>query len=111
MARRKKPESETKEQERCRKIKLQISDAYTRSEKTSWNRKMDNMNVMYERIRTIENLILDLQVQKMPLFDQLQQLREQMVQECIHPYDQLEVYPTHVECKFCGRKISLPKEQ
>ena len=108
MARRKKPENESDQQIRQRKIFEAISNFSDRSEKTSWNRKMDNMVKLIARMRPIEDQILALQHRKMPIFDDVQELRELMVAECVHPYQHLVLNEDHVLCKFCNRNIGLP---
>ncbi len=109
MARRKKPEEETLDETTTRRIKEEISNAANRSEKTSWNRKMDNMVKLLAALRPIEDKIIELQAKKIPLFDEIQALRLQMVNECIHPFEMLLINCDCVRCKFCDRRISLPK--
>ena len=109
MARRKKPDSETVEQSNERYILEYISNFSTRSDKTSWNRKIDNMVTLIARLKPIEDKILDIMLkEKQPILDEIQQLREVMLKECIHPYDNLILKSDHVHCKFCNRKIGIP---
>lgn len=110
MARRKKPENETVEQQRERRIAEEISNSFSRSEKTSWNRKMDNMVALLAKLQPIEDQIIELQAQKMPIIDEVQKLRTVMVNECIHPYEYLVIQQDHVLCKFCGKRLSLSDE-
>ena len=107
MARRKTPENETPDQKQERQIKETIANGPSRGEKVSWNRKMDNMVKLFAKITPIEEKILELMSEKQPLFDEIQQLRQTMVTECVHPYEYLVVKDTHVLCKFCNRKITL----
>ena len=109
MSRRKRPEEETTDETTERRYKDEIANAANRSEKTSWNRKMDNMVKLLSTLRPIEDQIIDLQAKKIPIFDEIQGLRLQMVKECIHPYEYLLIRDTHAVCKFCEKKISLPK--
>lgn len=109
MARRKKPEEETVGETTYRRVREEISNAANRSEKTSWNRKMDNMVKLLAALRPIEDQIIELQAKKIPLFDEIQLLRIQMVKECIHPFEYLIVKDTHVSCKFCEKNLSIPK--
>lgn len=111
MARRKTPENETPEEQNIRRIKEAIANAANRSEKTSWNRKLDNMVKYMARLRPIEEKIIDLQAEKMPIFDDIQKLRGIMVNECVHPYEYLEVHVDEgfTECKFCNRKVRIPE--
>jgi hypothetical protein len=111
MARRKAPENETAEQQHDRRIKEFVSNAANRSEKTSWNRKMDNMVKLMSNLRPIEEKIVELQAQKIPIFDEIQQLRQTMVQECVHPYEYLVVHDDYIVCKFCDKKIRIPDAQ
>ena len=108
MARKKKPENETVEQMKERKVFETISNAANRCEKTSWNRKLDNMVKILARLRPIEQRILDIiEKEKLPIQDEIQKLRETMVHDCVHPYEYLVMEDNHVRCKFCERKLSI----
>lgn len=108
MARRKKPETETVDETTQRHLKEVISNNANRSEKTSWNRKMDNMVKLLADLRPIEEQILVLIEKKTPIFDEIQLLRKEMVKDCVHPYEYVLVLSDHAVCKFCERKLSLP---
>lgn len=108
MARRKAPENETTKQQHERHIKEAIANNADRSEKTSWNRKMDNMVKLMSQLNPIEEQILELQAKKMPIFDEIQKLRTTMVNECVHPYEYLAIVDQYVVCKFCDKKIRIP---
>jgi len=110
MARRKRPENETPEETLIRQRLESVANSSTRSEKTSWNRKMDNMVKLIAVIRPIEEQILDLMAQKMPIMDDVTALRATMVKECIHPLDDLLYKDTHIVCKFCGTKLGIPND-
>ena len=110
MARQRKPKDETPEQARIRQMLESIANNSDRSEKTSWNRKMDNMVKLLGRLQPLEDQIAELEAQKIPILDEVQALRQLMVKECIHPYDHLTYFEDHVVCKFCNRKISVPRE-
>lgn len=108
MARTIKPEKETKEQAKERKILDSVANFSKRGEKTSWNRKQDKMVRLLATLQPIEDQIVELQAQKVPIFDEVQELRETMVEECVHPKEYLVLKEDHVLCKFCNRKISIP---
>lgn len=108
MARKKIPENETSDDRMVREVKDTIANHASRSEKTSWNRKMDNMVSLMAKLRPIEEQIIELQAEKFPIFDEIQTLRNVMVNECIHPYEYLEVAEDHVTCKFCNKNINKP---
>lgn len=108
MSRRKKNEGETEEQATERRLFEAVANTANRSDKTSWNRKMDNMVKILARLRPIEQQILDLQAEKMPIMDEISDLRATMVNECVHPYEFLVNMEDHVLCKFCNKRISKP---
>jgi len=110
MARRKKPEGETPEQAKERYILESIANHATRSEKTSWNRMMDNMVSLIATIKPIEDKILRLQAKKIPIVDEIQHLRKKMVRECVHPYDHIIYTDDAVLCKFCGNRLKVINE-
>lgn len=110
MAKRKKPENETEEQAKVRKILESIANHAERSEKTAWKRKNDNMQKLLDQLRPVEQKILDIIIdEKQPILDKIAELRNTMVKECIHPFDMLVMKDDgYVECKFCGRKLKVP---
>lgn len=85
-----------------------ISNFANRSEKTSWNRKRDNIEKFIGEIQPLEEEILSLMAKKIPIADKIQVLRNEMVENCIHPLDHLVLKDTHIECKFCNKEIGLP---
>jgi hypothetical protein len=105
MARRKKPENETTEDAEIRRIMETIAGAATRNEKVSWNRKLDNMEGLINKLRPLEDEITDLMAKKVPIMDQVSELRQDMVHDCIHPYTSLVFKDDYVECKFCYKKF------
>lgn len=107
MPRRKKPENETQEEALIRQELETIANTASRSEKTSWNRKMNNMVTLLAKLKPIEDEILELVAKKSVIFDEVQTLREVMKRECIHPFDQLVYKEDYAECKFCTRKVKL----
>ena len=111
MARKKLPDNETHEQAAVRKAIESIANNATRNEKVSWDRKMDNMVKLISKLRPIEDKIMDLMAQKLPLFDDISALRTEMVKECIHPSSHLvfkvdDDMGEYVECKFCDRRFT-----
>lgn len=110
MARLKKPDNETVEEAKIRHIKEYVSNFATRSEKTSWNRKQNNMEKLIDKLKPLEDAILEIIAQKHPLLDDMAVLRKQMVDSCIHPYDMLVVDGERALCKFCNKSITLPSD-
>lgn len=112
MSRRKKPEDETTEESKHRHLLEHIANFSSRSEKTSWNRKMDNMVKLLSKLPDIEDKIFEIMKnEKQPVLDEISELRRSMVFECIHPFEQLALHETHVVCKFCNRSFGIPNER
>jgi hypothetical protein len=107
MARRKKPEGETTEQTKTRRLLESIADNATRGEKVAWDRKMNNMVTLLAKLKPIEEKILDLMAEKTPIMDEIAALRHDMVRECTHPYTHLTQMGDVVLCKFCNRKFNV----
>lgn len=108
MARRKKPDNETQEQALARRTLESIADNATRSEKVSWDRKMDNMVTLLSKLKPIEEQIIDLMATKQPIIDEITALRREMVKECVHPFTHLVFQRDgSVQCKFCMKTIQV----
>lgn len=108
MARRKKPDNETKQETLTRRQLEIIADHATRNEKVAWDRKMDNMVTLLASLKPIEDQISDLLAQKAPIMDNIANLRSEMVKDCVHPYTHLVHKGDRIECKFCMTKLSVP---
>ena len=87
------------------KIINSIANKANRSEKTSWNRKMDNMVNLLSKLSPIEDKIIAAMNDKIPLEDEIQVLRGTMVNECVHPKEYLTIHNNFVECKFCNKRV------
>lgn len=109
MARKKKPENETDEQRRQRLVFESVANHANRSEKTSWNRKMDNMIKLIAKLRPIEEKILDIiKEEKNPIMDDINEVRKAMIKECVHPYEYLvEEDDGATKCRFCEKRIGI----
>ena len=106
MARKKKPENETMEQKDRRVLFEKIANTANRSEKTSWNRKMDNMVKLMARLSPVEEKILDIiKEEKNPILDDIAEVRKTMIVECVHPIEYLVEDGDIVRCRFCEKKI------
>lgn len=113
MARKKKPENETEEQRKQRLAFEAVANHANRSEKTSWNRKMDNMVKLIAKLRPVEQKILKIiQEEKTPIMDEIDEVRKMMIKECVHPFEYLvqdtdEKGREVIRCKFCEKRIGL----
>jgi L-lysine 2,3-aminomutase len=109
MARQPKPENETPEQAQERRLLEKIANTATRSEKTSWKRKRDNIEKEIEKLAPIESQIQELMAAKLPIVDKIAELRTEMVETCVHPFDLLVEHDGVVKCKFCERRFTVPE--
>ncbi len=108
MSRRKKPDDETLEEAQVRRTFESIADNATRGEKVSWDRKMDNMVTILAKLRPIEEQMMDLMAQKLPIMDEISILRAEMVRDCVHPYTHLATQADGtVNCKFCNKTFAV----
>ena len=101
--------NESPAQTKVRQQLEKVANHAPRSDKTSWNRKNENMGKLVEKIRPLEQAILGIIKRQTPLYDEIAVLREEMVRTCIHPYDLLIHKEDYIVCKFCNSKISIPK--
>ena len=84
-----------------------IAKATDKNERLAWIRKRKKMDDILAQLEPIEEGILKLMAQKQPILDELTELREIMVIDCVHPEDLLVHYGTHLLCKFCEKKIII----
>lgn len=84
-----------------------ITSRVPANELTSWKRMMRKMGTLIDDIRPIEDAILLLTAQKMPIFDKIQELRMEMIKICVHPKEHLVVQNRSVLCKFCDRRLQV----
>lgn len=108
MSRRKKPDDETPQNAELRRTFETIADNATRGEKVSWDRKMDNMRAIFDKLVPIEDQIMDLMVVKQKIMDEISLLRVEMVRDCVHPYTHLSLQNDGtVNCKFCNKTFAV----
>lgn len=111
MARRKAPANETTEEMEIRKEREDISNHATRSEKVSWERQFGNMQKLLEtKIQPLENKIIALMAEKSEYIDEMVAIRDELVRDCIHPFEHVVEHQDHpgiYTCKFCDKKVAL----
>lgn len=83
---------------------IKLSD---RSDRTSWKRKQKNIQKLIESVNVIEEEMQTMQASKQPLLDQILEIRNEMVDTCIHPEEFLVVHEGNVKCKFCEKVIRV----
>lgn len=102
------PVVDKERQERDLKNVANIKD---KNEKLSWTRRQKKIEVMVEEMQPIEDKIMALMTERQEVLDKIQELRRSMIKECIHPKNSLVHKDTHIECKFCNAKLSIPRER
>ena len=101
--------NETQTERTDRLFKESVSNHATRSEKTAWARKQSNLTKFVKtKVNPIEESVRDRQALLLPLYDEANEMRAEMVEFCIHPFDQLVVVDGGVLCRFCNKKLSKP---
>lgn len=86
-----------------------VAAHHGKNEKLAWKRKIKKMAGLIESVAVVEEEILTLVLKKQPTLDEIAILRAEMVKECIHPKDHLAHLDSYLLCKFCDRKISIPR--
>ncbi len=79
--------------------------------------KYNELKRLVEHVNNIENIVLKQLAEKQPLVDKLTEIRNEMIQMCIHPREyvtSIDVFADHavVRCSFCNKEvfIKLPQE-
>lgn len=109
MARRKRPTDISADELAEHKEKDAIANFATRGEKTAWQRQYENLEKLVRKLEPIEDKILSLTADKAKIIDELLILRKELVENCIHPFEVLEHHEGSVICKFCEKRMALPK--
>lgn len=108
MAKRKRPEDVTPEELAIHRAKDFISNHATRAEKTAWQRQHENLAKLVRKLAPIEDKMLDLINQKSKIIDEVMVLRKDLVEQCIHPFEDLVHHEGCIICKFCEKKMAIP---
>lgn len=93
---------EAKAQEEIEKV----SKFADKNQRLSWRRKQKRIEELVERIRPIEDEILELILKKQPIMDEIEEVRKKMLKECVHTADNLVHKGDHILCKFCNRRFN-----
>ena len=101
--------NETSEQRDGRIAKEAVANHATRSEKTAWARKQANLaKYVSNTVNPLEEEIRDKQAELIPLYDKVNEMRQDMISSCIHPFDMLVNVGEHCLCRFCNKKLAKP---
>lgn len=75
----------------------------------SWDSEVKVLETLVEKANELSDNLLLLREAQLLKIEEIMQLREVMVKDCIHPADHLVHFGTHIRCKFCETKLSIPK--
>lgn len=90
---------------------MRVAGVRDKNEKLSWTRKFKNLeSKVADELSPIEEQIAALLVKKNRLLDEIQEVRTELVKECVHPTSYLVHMGNHIQCKFCNAKLSIPRE-
>jgi hypothetical protein len=82
-----------------------ISGQSTQLDKANWMRKFDKIQGYIGEVNQLAEQIMELEKAKMPILDQIAELRNELVVDCIHPKDYLVKVDGVVGCTFCDRRF------
>lgn len=86
-----------------------VAAHHGKNEKLAWKRRVKKMMGLIAEVGLVEERILALVLEKQPTLDEIAVLRAEMTKECIHPKDHLVHLGTCLMCKFCDKRISIPR--
>jgi len=85
-----------------------VDTATSKAEKASWKRKQKNVEKLIAELEPLEETILENMAAKNKLIDRITTIRAQMIQECIHPHNELVAQEDDtILCKFCGKTLGI----
>ena len=86
-----------------------VANHATKGEIAAWNRKRKSIErLITAHISPLEEKIIEINAELRPMYDQLNTLRAEMVQYCVHPIDLLLYKEGHIHCKFCNAILGVP---
>lgn len=93
--------------EQKEKIKQKVSGFSPKNDRMAWKRRHDAMQELIAKLSVVEDKILEIiKEEKLPLMDQVTELRKKMLKGCIHPKEYLIVSDDGVvTCKFCNSRL------
>lgn len=90
-------------------IKKKLRSHFDKADLLAWKRKEKKLNEIIEnKLKPLEDKILEIQMLKQPIFDEMNEIRKEMVDTCIHPENYLvEIDNSIILCKFCNKKLKF----
>lgn len=93
-------------------LREEVAGRASQSDKTAWKRRQANLEKVIADMAPIEQQLLELTAAKRPFLEDIERIRAEMVELCIHPAEMLVVTnttPSHhvVLCKFCNKSFTV----
>ena len=85
----------------------EVANYAPKSDKASWLRRMKRLEDTIRQLEPVEDKLLELITTREKLTTQAEEIRSDLVTNCIHPEDQLVDHNGYVVCKFCERKLRI----
>ena len=95
------------DEEQANKDLDDISKFADKNQRLSWRRKKKRIEDLISKLAPLNEETLQIILKKQPILDDIEDVRQKMVHECVHPKDYLVHRGTHVLCKFCKNKINI----
>jgi hypothetical protein len=83
-----------------------ISGQTTQLDKANWLRRFDKIQGHITEVNRLSDQIMEIEKAKLPILDQIAELRKELVADCIHPKDYLVKVDGIVGCTFCDRRFT-----
>lgn len=84
-----------------------ISNISPNNDKLAWRRLYKELQRHLIEYENINNQFLEVKSKRMTLNKIINEMREKMVNECVHPKTELVYKGDHVVCKFCEKRLKL----
>lgn len=84
-----------------------VANYASKGDKASWLRRMKRLEDTIKQLEPVEDKLLELINTRHKLTAQLDEIRADLVTNCIHPEEYLVDHNGYVVCKFCERKLRV----
>lgn len=84
-----------------------ISSAVPKNDRMAWLRLNRELNKHLAELDEINPSWMELTSKRQHILDHVDELRDKMISECIHPEDQLTLREGKLHCAFCNRRVRV----
>ena len=90
-----------------KKMSKAISSAVPKNDRMAWLRLNRELNKHISELDEINPMWLELTSKRQHVLDHIDELRDKMIAECIHPEDHLTLRNSELHCSFCNRRVRI----